>query len=107
MDSDLMMRTVNFTKRINTLANIDPYGKRAIALGENKRSVKRAARAVALLTPLLMGMSVDPLPESKATSTAMIAKEGEKLFSDLCAANAFKTAHAVNAALTEMTQGEY
>ncbi|PWG66734.1 hypothetical protein [Bifidobacterium callitrichidarum] len=106
MNSDLMMRLVNFTKRVNTLASIDPEGKRAIALGETKHSIKGAARAVAILSPQLMGMSIDPLPESKATTVTMLAKEGEKLFHDLAEAGAIKSAQAVNKAITEMTASE-
>lgn len=103
MDSNLMLRLVDLTKRINTLANLAADSKRAIQLGVDARDIRHAKRAVAELTPLLMGMNVDPLDKAYATTPDMLAKEAGRLFDDLCAARTMKTAHAVNRAITELT----
>lgn len=103
MDSDLMIRTVNWTKRINTLANLVPDSKKALELGVAPKDIRSASRAVGMLTPLLMGMGIDPMGEEYASPVAPLAKEGSELFDDLCEAKAFKYAHTVNAALAEIS----
>lgn len=103
MDSNLMLRLVDLTKRINTLATLASDSKRAIRLGVTPRDIRHAKRAVAELTPLLMGMNVDPFDESHATTPDMLAKESLILFGDLCEAGAVRTAQAVNRAITELT----